>query len=129
MSIGAACAGDDVFKIFDILGNTFYLVIALLWTIWGLFFYRLAQANEPQDAAARLIRWLMRGSILELLVAVPSHVLVRNRDTCCAPAVSFWGIATGLSVMLICYGPGVFFLFAQRFARKRPSIDSSAAPQ
>ena len=69
----------------------------------------------------RATRWLLRGSILELLVAVPSHVIVRRRDDCCAPAGTFWGIATGISVMLLCFGPGVFFLFVERCRRLKPN--------
>jgi hypothetical protein len=68
----------------------------------------------------RMHRWLLRGSILELLVAVPSHIIVRRRGDCCAPLGTFWGIATGISVMLLCFGPGVFFLFVERFERLKP---------
>ena len=32
----------------------------------------------------------------------------------------FWGIATGISVMLLCFGPGVYFLFVERFGRLKP---------
>jgi hypothetical protein len=33
---------------------------------------------------------------------------------------TFWGIATGISVMLLCFGPGVYFLFVERFERLKP---------
>jgi len=56
---------------------------------------------------------------------VPSHVIVRRRDDCCAPAGTFWGIATGISVMLLCFGPGVFFLFVERFQRLKPKEKSA----
>jgi hypothetical protein len=48
-----------------------------------------------------------------------------------APAGTFWGIATGISVMLLCFGPGVFFLFVERFERLKPktqSDDENSAP-
>lgn len=134
-SLTCAIAGDGALKVLGMFGDedpgpwlSLALITSVLWIVWGVIFYRATRANNPQDAAARLLRWLLGGSILELLVAVPSHIIVRNRDVCCAPAGSFWGIVTGLSVMLLCYGPGVFFLFAERFARKRPSIDSPAPP-
>ncbi len=66
------------------------------------------------------MKWLLRGSILELLVAVPSHIVVRQRGVCCAPAGTFWGITTGLAVMLLAFGPGVFFLYVARCRRLRP---------
>ena len=67
----------------------------------------------------RAVNWLLRGSVAELLVAVPTHVIVRRRDDCCAPAATFWGIVTGLSVLLLAFGPGVYFLFARRAAALR----------
>jgi hypothetical protein len=30
---------------------------------------------------------------------------------------TFWGIVTGISVMLLCFGPGVYFLFVERCRR------------
>ena len=95
-------------------------VIALLWLVWGVIFYRFSRADAPDALVKRSTRWLLRGSILELLVAVPSHIIVRNRNDCCAPMGTFWGITTGLSIMLLCFGPGVFFLFVERVNRLRP---------
>ena len=76
--------------------------------------------DDPGRLMDRLTRWLLRGSILELLVAVPSHVVSRSRGDCCAPMGTFWGIVTGLSVMLLAFGPGVYFLFVARMTRLRP---------
>jgi len=56
---------------------------------------------------------------------VPSHIIVRNRNDCCAPMGTFWGITTGLSIMLLCFGPGVFFLFVERCGRLRPPKPST----
>lgn len=97
-------------------------VVTLLtfWLIWMIVFRRFAERDDPHTLVKRSIRWLLRGSILELLVAVPSHVIVRRRGDCCAPFTTFWGIATGISVMLLCFGPGVFFLFVERFQRLKP---------
>ena len=96
-------------------------VVALLWLAWALIFYRFAKTDDPNALVKRTMRWLLRGSILELLVAVPSHIIVRNRNDCCAPMGTFWGITTGLSIMLLCFGPGVFFLFVERCGRLRPA--------
>jgi hypothetical protein len=93
---------------------------AAFWIIWGFIFHGFAKSDDPTALVVRSTRWLLRGSILELLVAIPSHIIVRRRDDCCAPIGTFWGIATGISVMLLCFGPGVFFLFADRFKRLNP---------
>jgi len=95
-------------------------MVVCFWLIWGLIFHHFAKADDPETFVQRMTRWLLRGSILELLVAVPSHIIVRHRDDCCAPIASFWGIVTGLSVMLLSFGPGIFFLFAARIRSRRP---------
>jgi hypothetical protein len=64
--------------------------------------------------------WLIRGSIVELLVAVPSHIIVRRRDECSAPGFTYFGIAAGLVIMAVAFGPGLFFLFRKRFERMKP---------
>ena len=104
--------------------STMILTVLIFWVIWGVVFNRFAKSDDPASLVKRLTRWLLRGSILELLVAVPSHVIARRRDDCCAPAGTFWGIATGISVMLLCFGPGVFFLFVERFQRLQPKSRS-----
>lgn len=150
-SILCAVFSDNVFEYFDLFaifhaganqngqpsGNdsgwgmlaTMILTVVIFWLIWAVVFNRFAKPDDPGSLVKRLTRWLLRGSILELLIAVPSHVIVRRRDDCCAPAGTFWGIATGISVMLLCFGPGVFFLFVERCQRLQPkstSADESA---
>jgi hypothetical protein len=129
LALACAVKGDDALKFFSQLGEddasvwiSLTLIIALLWAVWAWVFYRMTRADGPEALLARLGRWLLRGSILELLVAIPSHVIVRHKENCCAPLGSFWGITTGLTVMLLCFGPGVFFLFAERFAKKQVAV-------
>lgn len=95
-------------------------LVVIFWLVWAVVFRNYAKQDDPDALLKRMTRWLLRGSILELLVAVPSHVIVRRRDDCCAPIGTFWGIATGISVMLLCFGPGVFFLFVERFQKLKP---------
>jgi hypothetical protein len=96
------------------------IITGCFWIVWAIIFRRATKSDDPEDLLKRAMRWLLRGSILELIIAVPSHVIVRRRDDCCAPIGTFWGIATGLSVMLLCFGPGVFFLFVERCRRLQP---------
>ncbi|MEI8079223.1 MAG: hypothetical protein WCH61_06305 [bacterium] len=102
---------------FDLIGGT-----VALWLAWGLLFWRFANAAAtPEALLPRLIRWLVGGSILEFLVAVPCHIATRHREDCCAPAGTFFGLAFGISVMLMAFGPGVFFLFIARWRRLHPA--------
>jgi hypothetical protein len=92
----------------------------LAWCGWGLIFFRLSRTMEPQDFVSRLCKSLLKGSILELLIAVPTHIVARCRDYCCAGFMTFIGLTLGMSVMLFSFGPGVFFLFVARWRRLHP---------
>jgi hypothetical protein len=92
-----------------------------VWGAWAVIFFRLSRKAEPADFVSRLCRCLLRGSILELLIAVPTHIVARYRDYCCAGFLTFVGLTLGVSVMLFSFGPGVFFLFVARWRRLHPN--------
>src|SRR5260370_20542902 len=79
--------------------------IVLLWIIWGVVFYLYARADDPEVLTKRATRWLLRGSILELLVALPSHIVVPHRNDCCAPFGTFLGIVTRIALTLLSFCP------------------------
>ena len=78
---------------------------------------RVAPLAEELGSADRLYRWLVAGSVLELLIAVPSHIIVNRRHDCTAPFVSSFGVATGLAMLLMSIGPGALFLYRARMRR------------
>jgi len=85
---------------------------AALWLFWGILFYFYFRNSSA--VVTRLVSWLLRGSVLELLIAVPCHIIVRRRNLCSAPVVTSFGIATGLAIMLLSFGPSVLFLYKKR---------------
>jgi hypothetical protein len=99
---------------------------ACSWAVWSVLFYRAGRLSRPEDVVAQQCRLLLRGSILEFLVAVPTHIVARNRGYCCAGAYTFLGIAIGIAVMLFSFGPALFFLFANRWKRLHPPAASPA---
>lgn len=97
------------------------LIVLVVWAVWTIVFYRVNRGVAAMDVVTQQCRYLLKGSILELLVAVPTHVVARWRDYCCAGALTFVGIVFGLSVMLLSFGPGVFFLFVRRWKQLHPT--------
>ena len=104
----------------------FILLGLLTWFIWALVFSRISRDVPPADFVTKHCRALFKGSILELLIAVPSHIVARCRDYCCAGLMTFIGLTMGISVMLFAFGPAVFFLFAERWRRLHPGVEKAA---
>jgi hypothetical protein len=90
------------------------------WAAWGLYFWRASASRSGEDVVRAQCRALVKGSVLELLIAVPTHVVARYRDYCCAGLMTFVGLACGIAVMLFAFGPGVFFLYVERWRRLHP---------
>src|SRR5258706_780650 len=76
-------------------------IAAVSWGLWSLIFWRMSASTDPASVASRLHRWLLAGSVLELLVAVPTHIAVRRRSECCAGIATGMGICAGVAVMLL----------------------------
>jgi hypothetical protein len=94
--------------------------LILVWILWGFIFFRWSKNLEPKSFIEKQCRYLYRGSILEFLVAVPTHVVARSRDYCCAGFATFGGIVFGIAIMLLSFGPGVFFLYSERWEKLHP---------
>jgi len=92
----------------------------VIWCAWTVLFFRAGRKGDPADIVSRQCRLLLKGSILELLIAVPTHIVARSRDYCCAGFMTFLGLTMGISVMLFSFGPAVLFLYAERWRRLHP---------
>jgi len=93
---------------------------AASWALWAAVFHRKSRTLAPDKLGTKQVRTLLGGSVLELLIAVPTHIVARHRDNCCADMATFFGIIFGVAVMLFAYGPAVFYLFVERWRRLHP---------
>jgi len=106
----------------------FWILVCILpvsWAVWAVVFGLTGRSMTPDSFIRRLMQRLIAGSILELLIAVPSHIIVRHRDVCCAHGLTAAGITAGLAVIFFAFGPGLYFLYADRIRSRRPNLSPS----
>lgn len=123
-SIGMAFSGDEFFMNSTFTDMTKFqaqtalgVVVLVVWTFWGVVFYTFSKRSSNVVDSA--VSWLIKGSVLELLVAVPCHIIVRQREWCCAQYVSAYGIAAGIAIMLMAFGPSAMFLYKKKLDEYR----------
>lgn len=100
----------------------------LSWIVWTIIFYRMSGRRSPTEVGFRLCERLYKGSVLELLIALPAHAVVRERTECSAGISTFFGICAGVAVMLIAFGPSVLILYAKRCMEITPPICDTLSP-
>jgi hypothetical protein len=118
LSVGSAISSNKFMdKYFETAAQVlgFWLIV---WLLWGVIFYWYARNSA--EIVTRAVSWLLKGSVLELLIAVPCHVIVRRRHECSAPIITSFGIGTGIAIMLLSFGPSVLFLIKRRLDSNRP---------
>jgi len=111
-SLGVGVSGDKFGDTYFSAERNVWGFCFVLWLLWGILFYFYFRNSSA--VVTRLLSWLLKGSVLELLIAVPCHIIVRRRHDCSAPIVTSFGIASGLAIMLLTFGPSVLFLYKKR---------------
>lgn len=86
-------------------------IFLLSWAGWGYLFWQRYRQQPRYAAMARLTRWLLAGSLLELLACVPMHVIVSRRPGCFVGLMTMFGIIAGCCVMCFAFGPAILLLF------------------
>lgn len=86
--------------------------IALLnWVLWGFLFFIYTRQMERFRAIRNLLASVFAGSLFELMVTVPSHMIVAKRPGCFVGIYTLMGIVAGIFVMMWAFGPGLLLLF------------------
>ncbi len=117
-SILLAVFRDNFFQYLDehhAIRNSYLILWPVLWLVWGLIFY--LRARNEENPVSRAASWILKGSILEFLVVVPCHVIIRRRDDCCAPYATSLGLCTGLAIMIVAFGPSVLLLYKKQMEK------------
>lgn len=112
-------AEDDAPEVFMI---ALAMGACAVWVTWAVVFY-IQSAHAPVASVAfRLYTMLIRGSVVELIVAVSCHLVVRKRTECSAGVLTTLGILTGAAAMLLAFGPALLILYMQRARSLRPNL-------
>lgn len=108
----------------EAFGWTLWVVFGALWAAWSVVFYVYFRRGDFLGRAEGVVRALIRGSALELLVAVPTHAWVYRRSTsdCYCERGSYTGLVFGGAALLWAFGPGLVFLFLREKERRAPVL-------
>lgn len=107
----------------------FWVILAVSWAGWAFAFYVHCHRLDRYTTLKRIILWVLGGSLVELLVTVPSHIIVSRRPGCFVGIGTMCGIIAGLCVMLWAFGPGIVLLFLRdRRALPKQTIEQEENP-
>jgi len=97
-----------------------WIIAAVIWAGWTWVFAVYWRSLNRYSALSRAVRWLVAGTILELVVAAPAHAIIvasRNQDCYCELG-TYTGVAFGCTAALWLFGPGAFLLFLRERKRR-----------
>lgn len=95
----------------DVNEYLFWGFIGLNWIVWSIIFFIRQRRTERYKVIRNLIATLFASSLIELMVSIPSHIIVSRRPGCLVGIGTATGIACGIGVMLWAFGPGIILLF------------------
>ena len=91
------------------------VIFLLSWIFWALRFRKYwLETKNAGLFMKKTCRTIRRGCLLEWLVAIPCHIIVRWRGDCSAPAVTFAAIIMGVAICFLSFGPGLYYVFMAR---------------
>jgi len=74
------------------------------------FALRLAGGSRDPRMMARIVRWLVAGTCVELAIAAPTYVSALRRDQCTCSWGSWWAIIAGVTTLGVLCGPALLLL-------------------
>ncbi len=112
-----------LFELADLSGNDWFTYvfwggIGMSWIGWGIVFFIWQRRKERYKVIRNLIYPLLAGSLIELMVSIPSHIIVSRRPGCFVGIATTIAIACGVGVMLWAFGPGIILLFLKERRKK-----------
>jgi hypothetical protein len=95
----------------------FWILVSINWIGWGIAFLITHTTDDRLAFIRKQVLFLLSGSLLQLLVIIPAHILTSRRSYCLAGMYTMAAVACGIVVMLWAFGPGIVLLFIKRRER------------
>jgi len=105
----------------------FWTIVALNWLAWGIIFFIWGARTQRYKTVRNFISTMFAGSLLTLMVSIPSHIIASRRSYCFAGMATAAGIISGIFVMLWAFGPGIILLFLRE--KRKAELQRSATKQ
>jgi len=101
-----------------------WAVMAVMWLGWSFVFWTYYGSMERYSAMQKIFRWLLAGTVLELVIAGPAHALIvaERGGECYCQRGTWTGVAFGATAALWLFGPGAFLLFLREKKRREELI-------
>jgi hypothetical protein len=104
-------------------------LVLVAWPAWTVIFMKLCKDSHAAFIEGRFYQWLLRGSVLELLVAVPVHLYARRKEDCSVGLASGAALVVGTLAAFIVIGPALLMWYVVRTqALQGTSLPPSAGP-
>jgi hypothetical protein len=97
-----------------------WALMAAMWVFWTWIFWIYTRGQDRYSSLARILRWLIAGTILELVISGPAHaIIVTSRgDECYCERGTWTGIAFGCTAAFWLFGPGAAILMMREVRRR-----------
>lgn len=105
----------------------FFAALAVAWGGWVWLLWMYGRRMDRPTWTRRMLKWLIGGSILELVVTAPIHAYVVNKRECYCARGSYLGLVIGGTVLLWAFGPAVILLFLREKARRQELLEQKLA--
>lgn len=112
--IGGGMAFEEFLNENGDIATQLLIAAGIIWILWSAIFIWITYSVDPAGIGMKLHRFLIAGSVFELLIAVPTHIVVRRRPDCCAGILTGMGICIGVVVIFVSFGPSVLLLYYRR---------------
>jgi hypothetical protein len=105
------------------------LLVICSWPLWGVLLWFFVRRRQRYSALGRLAAILIAASIAELIVAVPSCLIVYSRRIWLGGLLTMLAIVVDIIAMAFAFGPLIVLLFLRpRYRRELMARTTSTCP-